>query len=173
MEAHQEAIEAAASAEACPAEAPSVPLPSFARLDEAVCQGSEVDSQQLLRAVAEAAQGVQLMAASLASKPWTELVDLVSATHQQVQDLAQQMAALQLAVGAKASTAKSRPQKEVGFRHKKIDAALELANQQLLWKVSLHDEEDDSRTELLRGTLAGTASGSTLDFQEEPPKSPE
>ncbi|CAL1131833.1 unnamed protein product [Cladocopium goreaui] len=116
-----------------------------------------------------------MMATTWSCKPWSELLDLVAATQQQLQDLALQMAVLQRAVEAKVSP-KSRdgprgPRGPRGFRHK-IDAALELAEEQLLWKVSLRDEEDGAASELHKGTLAGTASGSTLDFQEEPPPAP-
>lgn len=150
------------------APSPSAPSPSE-RPDET---GEEVDSEQLLRAVTEAAQGVQMMAASWSSKPWSELLDLVAATQQQVQDLALQMAVLQRAVEAKVSPSKTPADGPRGFRHK-IDAALELAEEHLLWKVSLRDEDAAAEMELHKGTLAGTASGSTLDFQEEPPPAPE
>lgn len=152
------------------APSPSAPPSAPPERDET---GEEVDSEQLLRAVTEAAQGVQMMATTWSCKPWSELLDLVAATQQQLQDLALQMAVLQRAVEAKVSPSKSRdgPRGPRGFRHK-IDAALELAEEQLLWKVSLRDEEDGAASELHKGTLAGTASGSTLDFQEEPPPAP-
>jgi len=129
-----------------------------------------VESERLMRAVTEAAEGVQTMAAAWSCKPWSELLDLVGATQQQLQDLTLQMAVLKRAVEEKVSSSKSSDVPR-GFRHK-IDAALELAEEQLLWKVSLRDEEEGAES-THQGTLAGTASGSTLDFQEEPPGAPE
>eukprot|EP00434_Breviolum_minutum_P009686 symbB.v1.2.008527.t1/scaffold532.1/size190944/1 len=142
-------------------------IPADCGMDETLPrhEGNEANNVELLRAVTEAAQGVQLMAASWASKPWKELVELVSATHQQVQDLAQQMTALQRAVQEKDPPQVSpSPPEAKGFRQK-LTTALELADEQLLWHVTLHDDEDPtSPTRLLRCALE-TASGSTLDFQ--------
>ncbi|CAJ1370530.1 unnamed protein product [Effrenium voratum] len=115
-----------------------------------------LEGAQLLAAVAQAAKGVEAAAAALADQPWRHLAEAMSATHQRVEDLAQQLAELQ---------AKTAGSPEASSVRQRLNTALELAGSRLMWQVSLWDSQDpESPRLLLQQPLNDSAS--TVDFQD-------